>query len=79
MPASHKSEHHDRERVIFIGRKGQRILLPYLLRPADYYCFSPREGTLEEFGVNYSDFEKKFVTEVYAAGVRFDGAPYVMS
>ena len=44
VPASHKTEHHDRPRVIFIGAKGQRILLPYLLRAADAYCFSPREA-----------------------------------
>jgi integrase len=44
IPASHKTEHHDRPRVIFIGAKGQRILLPYLLRAADAYCFSPREA-----------------------------------
>lgn len=44
IPESHKTEHHDRPRVIFIGAKGQRILLPYLLRAADAYCFSPREA-----------------------------------
>ncbi len=44
VPGSHKTEHHDKPRVIFIGVKGQAILLPYLLRPADAYCFSPREA-----------------------------------
>ena len=44
VPESHKTEHHDKARVIFIGAKGQRILLPYLLRAADAYCFSPREA-----------------------------------
>jgi integrase len=44
IPESHKTEHHDRPRVIFIGPKAQRILLPYLLRAADCYCFSPREA-----------------------------------
>lgn len=44
VPASHKTEHHDRPRVIFIGPKAQEILRPYLLRPADAYCFSPREA-----------------------------------
>ena len=43
VPGSHKTEHHDRPRVIFIGTKGQAILLPYLLRAADAYCFSPQE------------------------------------
>jgi integrase len=44
IPESHKTEHHDKARVIFIGAKGQRILSPYLLRAADAYCFSPREA-----------------------------------
>jgi integrase len=44
VPQSHKSEHHDRERTIFLGPIAQRILLPYLLRPQDAYCFSPQES-----------------------------------
>jgi integrase len=44
VPGSHKTEHHERPRVIFIGAKGQQILVPYLLRPADAYCFSPRDA-----------------------------------
>ena len=43
-PASHKTEHHDRSRVIAIGPRGQEILARYLLRPIDAYCFSPRES-----------------------------------
>lgn len=42
-PASHKTEHHGKERIIFIGPRAQVVLLPYLLRPADAYCFSPAE------------------------------------
>ena len=42
-PAHHKTEHHGRDRIIFIGPKAQGILLPYLLRAADAYCFSPAE------------------------------------
>jgi integrase len=44
IPASHKTEHHERERVIFIGPKGQALLLPYLLRASDAFCFSPRDS-----------------------------------
>jgi len=43
-PESHKTEHHDRGRVIAIGPKAQEILLPYLLRDATATCFSPRES-----------------------------------
>lgn len=43
-PESHKTQHHGRERVIFIGPKAQALLRPYLLRSADSFCFSPTEG-----------------------------------
>ncbi|HUY33672.1 MAG TPA: site-specific integrase [Pirellulales bacterium] len=42
-PASHKTQHHGRERVILIGPKAQAILLPYMLRDAETYCFAPNE------------------------------------
>jgi integrase len=44
VPASHKTEHHGRERRIFIGPKGQDVLRKYLLRAPDSYCFSPAES-----------------------------------
>jgi hypothetical protein len=43
-PASHKTEHHEHRRIIFVGPKAQAVLLPYLLRPADAHCFSPAES-----------------------------------
>ncbi len=43
-PGSHKTEHHDRERVIFIGPKAQAVIMSYLLREATAYCFSPAES-----------------------------------
>jgi integrase len=43
-PQSHKTDYRGRERVIFVGPQGQAILLPYLLRSADAYCFSPAES-----------------------------------
>jgi integrase len=43
-PQSHKTEHHGRERVIFIGPKGQDVLRPYLLREKSAFCFCPAEG-----------------------------------
>lgn len=42
-PGSHKNEHHDLDRIIFIGPKAQEILAPYLLRAETAYCFSPSE------------------------------------
>jgi integrase len=43
-PESHKKERHGRERVIFIGPKGQDVLRPYLLREKAAFCFCPAEG-----------------------------------
>jgi integrase len=43
-PAKHKTEHLDKDRVIFIGPRAQQILRPYLLRPAGDFCFSPSES-----------------------------------
>jgi integrase len=40
-PESHKTEHHDRERVIFLGPKAQAVLLKYLARDVAAYCFRP--------------------------------------
>jgi integrase len=41
VPQSHKTEHHGRQRIIFIGPKAQAILLRYLARDAAMYCFRP--------------------------------------
>jgi integrase len=45
-PASHKTEHRGRERVVFIGPKAKAILVPYLLKATapDAYCFLPAES-----------------------------------
>lgn len=43
-PESHKTEHHGKQRRIYIGPKGQDILRPYLLRAHDAYCFSPADS-----------------------------------
>ena len=43
VPASHKTEHRNRQRIIFVGPKAREVLAPYLLRDADAYCFSPED------------------------------------
>lgn len=43
-PREHKTQHHGRQRTIFIGPRAQAILLPYLDRPAESYCFSPQDS-----------------------------------
>ena len=47
-PESHKTEHHGRQRLIFLGPRAQEILRRYLdNRPADAFCFSPKEAEAE--------------------------------
>jgi site-specific recombinase XerD len=46
-PGSHKTKHHGKSRVVCIGPRAQEILLPYLLRAPESYCFSPRESERE--------------------------------
>jgi integrase len=40
-PESHKTEHHDRDRIIFIGPHAQGVLLRYLARDPQTHCFRP--------------------------------------
>ncbi len=47
-PASHKTEHHDQDRRVFLGPRAQEVLRPFLERPVDAYCFSPRESRPKE-------------------------------
>lgn len=42
-PSAHKTEHHDKTRLVMIGPKAQEVLKPYLDREADAYCFVPAE------------------------------------
>ena len=44
QPDSHKTEHHEKGRIVPLGPRAQKILLPYLLRHAESYCFSPTES-----------------------------------
>jgi integrase len=43
-PQQHKTQHHGKDRRIYIGAEGQDILRPFLKRDSDAYCFSPRES-----------------------------------
>lgn len=39
--ASHKTQHHGKERTIYVGPQAQAVLLRYLARDAQAYCFRP--------------------------------------
>ena len=46
-PYRHKTGHLNHKRVLVIGPKCQKVLKPYLERPADVYCFSPQESHMQ--------------------------------
>ncbi len=46
-PKSHKTEHHGRERRIYLGPKAQEILRPWLRPELSAYLFQPREAEAE--------------------------------
>ena len=43
-PRHHKTENRGKRRTIYVGPRAQVILMPYLLRPAEEYCFQPRQS-----------------------------------
>jgi integrase len=46
-PSQHKGAHRGLAREIFIGSKGRAVLNPFLIRPAEMPCFSPKEAEQE--------------------------------
>jgi integrase len=46
-PDSHKTEHHEKNRLVFIGPKAQEVLRPWLRPDLAAYLFSPREAMAE--------------------------------
>jgi integrase len=46
-PQSHKTQHHGRERIIFIGPQAQSVLLRYLARDSKSYCFRPCDSEVK--------------------------------
>ncbi|HEY2838059.1 MAG TPA: site-specific integrase [Pirellulales bacterium] len=48
-PQHHKMAHAGKNRVVFIGPKGKVILVPYLLRAAESFCFVPAEVVAATF------------------------------
>lgn len=48
-PAKHKTAHRGKARAIAIGPQAQKVLRPYLLRPAEAYCFSPKQDGSKQY------------------------------
>ncbi len=43
-PCRHKTEHHDRERVVFLGPRAQELIRPFLEMAGSGYLFSPKRA-----------------------------------
>ena len=49
VPESHKTEHHNKRRIIFTGPRAQEALKPFLKTDLGAYLFSPAESKEEHF------------------------------
>ncbi|MCC9608550.1 site-specific integrase [Blastopirellula sp. JC732] len=60
VPETHKTEHHGRQRVIFIGPQAQEVLAPYLERGLESHCFSPRDSEV----IRRAELHRRRVTPI---------------
>jgi hypothetical protein len=51
VPESHKTEHHDREREIYLGPHAQKVIAPFLKTNLIGYLFSPEDAETERRAV----------------------------
>ncbi len=54
-PSEHKTEHHERGRIIPIGPQGQAILLRYLARDSQAYCFCPADSETKRRAAKHAE------------------------
>jgi integrase len=54
-PESHKTEHHEKERVIYLGPRSQAVLKPWLRTELTAYLFSPKEALEEHYAQRRRD------------------------
>jgi integrase len=64
--AANKTDHHDRDRLVFIGPRGQRVLAPWLAVGPDECVFSPRRA--EE--MRLAERRRKRLTPLYPSHER---------
>lgn len=55
IPESHKTEHHGLRRIICIGPRAQEILLRYLARDAESYCFRPCDSEAKRLAAIHAE------------------------
>ncbi|MBN2138185.1 MAG: site-specific integrase [Sedimentisphaerales bacterium] len=71
-PYKHKTENYGYSKEIYIGPKGQEILLPYLARKRDTYCFTPAESEAQRKRKNcHQALRDKFDKDSYRRAVKY--------
>jgi integrase len=69
IPREHKTEHHGKGRVVYLGPKAQAILRPWLRTDLNAYLFSAREAT-DEYRAGQRRNRKTPMTPLQAARKR---------
>jgi integrase len=78
-PESHKTEHHDRQRRIFVGPAAQAALMAWLNRGPNEFCFNPRESAQyerERSGEAKSQKQKAKQPRISRRGTRYTTDSY---
>jgi integrase len=52
-PVEHKNANREQDRIVYVGPKGQGILLPYLLRDSEAFCFSPSDSEAKRLAARH--------------------------
>jgi len=68
-PAQHKNKHRGQKRAIHLGPQAQEILRPFLDRPPETYCFSPREALAGRRGGGRKDLRDRYDSMVYPRAI----------
>jgi len=75
-PAIHKTEHHGKSRIVFIGPQGKAVLREFLTTDLQKYLFSPREAVTElaarkyREGARIRDVGDRYTLHSYASAIR---------
>lgn len=69
VPSQHKTEHHGKGRVVYLGPRAQTILKPWVRTDTTAFLFSPREA-IEEYRANLRSSRKTPMTPSQTARKR---------
>lgn len=84
-PSRHKTEHHGKEREVYIGPRGQELLRPWLRGEGGAFLFSPAEAMEErraerranrKTGVQPSQADRSVARPIKAPGARYTVGSY---